>query len=306
MKAVILGSGSAVPDPDRGNPSQAVLVDDTILLFDCGERTTVNLVRAGINPMDVDFLFFTHLHWDHMCDYGYLIMTTWNCGRTKLLRVFGPAGTRHMSEATIYGAHKADVGFVRGYIRALPPHIRHKPIDSPAVEVQDIDVGYVYSEERFKVIAGEVEHHQRVGLPSVGYRVESPYGVVAISGDTRPCRGMVELARGADVLIHDTAFLDEIIEERQMWSHSGPTGAGRVAREAGVKTLVLTHLGPYTSAQPAVDMASMYYGQRRSPDVWERIVDAARKEFAGNVLLAHDAMIIEIPSDSGTNTRKRP
>ena len=62
MQAVILGSGSAVPDPVRGNPSQAVVVGETILLFDCGERTTVNLTGAGINPLNVDYLFFTHLH----------------------------------------------------------------------------------------------------------------------------------------------------------------------------------------------------------------------------------------------------
>ncbi len=60
MKACILGSGSALPDPERGNPSQAIVVDDEIVLIDCGERTTVNLVTAGINPLDVDYFFFTH------------------------------------------------------------------------------------------------------------------------------------------------------------------------------------------------------------------------------------------------------
>ena len=68
MKVVVVGSGSALPDPSRGNPSQAVVVDGEVLLFDCGERATVNLVRAGINPMNVDHVFLTHLHWDHMVD----------------------------------------------------------------------------------------------------------------------------------------------------------------------------------------------------------------------------------------------
>ena len=203
-----------------------------------------------------------------------------------------------MSNSTIFEAHKADVGFVRGYIKALPSHIKHKPIDTPAVEVQDIDTGFVYEANNFKVIAGDVEHHQRVGLPSVGYRVETPYGVVAISGDTSPCQGMIDLARGADILIHDTAFLEEIIEERKMWSHSGPMGAGRVAQEAGVKTLILTHLGPYTSADPAIEMASMYYGKRRSPEIWDKIVQDAKKTFSGEVILAEDAMVIDVPPKS--------
>ena len=78
MNVVLLGSGSAVPDPVRGNPSQAVVIDGEVLVVDCGERATVNLVRAGINPLDVNYLFITHLHWDHMVDYNYLLFTTWN------------------------------------------------------------------------------------------------------------------------------------------------------------------------------------------------------------------------------------
>lgn len=294
MKLVVLGSGSALPDPDRGNPSQAVVVDDDVLLFDCGERTTVNLVKAGINPLLVDHLFFTHLHWDHISDYGYFAMTTWNCGRRKPVRVFGPKGTRQMSDSTIFGTHRADVEYVGKYIRALPDHIQERPGEQPPFLVEEIDAEFSYAGSNFRVLAGEVEHHQKVGMPSLGYRVESPRGVIAISGDTRPCRQMVELARGADVLIHDTAFLDEIIKERKMWSHSGPSGAGRVAEQAGVGKLVLTHLGPYTSCPAAVEMASMYYGGRRGPEIWEKIVEDARRHFSGPVILAEDAMVIEV------------
>ncbi len=294
MKAVVLGSGSALPDPDRGNPSQAVIVDDEILVFDCGERTTVNLTKANINPMRVKHLFFTHLHWDHMCDFGYLVISTWNCGRSHPLKVFGPKGTKSMAESSVYGTHKADVDFVRGYIAALPPHITNKPTADPAVEAVDIDVGFTLETDSWKVIAGRVDHHQRVGMPSVGYRVESEYGVVAISGDTAPSEGMIELAKGADVLIHEAAFLEEIIEARQMWSHSGSGGAGRVAQAAGVKKLVLTHLGPYTSTDAAVEMASMYYGPRRGPEIWDQIVAEARKEFDGQIILGSDALYIDI------------
>src|SRR5690606_16731895 len=124
----------------------------------------------------------------------------------------------------------------------------------------DIDVGFTLETDSWKVIAGRVDHHQRVGMPSVGYRVESEYGVVAITGDTAPSEGMIELARDADVLIHEAAFLQEIIDARQMWSHSSAAGAARVAQAAGVKKLVLTHLGPYTSTDAAIEMAEMYYG----------------------------------------------
>lgn len=294
MTLAILGSGSAVPDPERGNPSQAVVVDGATLLFDCGERTTVNLVRAGINPLDVDALFFTHLHWDHISDFGYFALSSWNCGRRRELPVFGPPGTAAMVEASLFGVHRADVEFLRGYVRELPPHVVERPSDEPPFAVEEIDVGWSWEHDGVRVLTGAVEHHQRVGMPSVAYRIESAHGVVVLTGDTAPCESVVELARGADVLVHDTAFLDEIIEARQMWSHSGPTGAGRVAAAAGVGTLVLTHLGPYTSPPASVEMASMYYGGARGPEVWDEIVARARAEFGGEIVLGRDALVLQV------------
>lgn len=294
MSVAILGSGSAVPDPERGNPSQAVVVDGTTLLFDCGERTTVNLVRAGINPLDVDALFFTHLHWDHISDFGYFALSSWNCGRRRELPIFGPPGTEAMVEASLHGVHRADVEFLRRYVRALPDHVVERPSEDPPFAAHEIDVGWSWQQADFQVLTGAVEHHQRLGLPSLAYRIESPYGTVVLTGDTAPCDSVIELARGADVLVHDTAFLDEIIEARQMWSHSGPTGAGRVAAAAGVRTLVLTHLGPYTSPQPSIAMASMYYGAARGPEVWEEIVALAKASFAGEVVLGRDGLVLEV------------
>ena len=305
MRLAILGSGSAVPDPERGNPSQAVLVDGEVLLFDCGERTTVNLVRAGINPLDVDALFFTHLHWDHVSDFGYLMLSSWNCGRRRELPIFGPPGTAAMVDATLFGVHRADVEFVRAYVRALPEHVVERPPDAPAYRVREIDVGWTYETDRVRVRACRVEHHQRLGLASLGFRVESEGGVVALTGDTAPSEHVAEWARGADVLVHDCAFLDEIIEERGMWSHSGPTGAGDVAEAAGVRTLVLTHLGPYTSAGPAVEMASMYYGGARGPEIWDEIVARAQSRFSGRVVLAHDALVLDV-GETTRSQRNRP
>lgn len=296
MKAIVLGSGSAIPDPERGNPSQAVVIGDEILLFDCGERTTVNLVRAGINPINVDYLFFTHLHWDHIVDYGYFVISTWNCGRKKILKVFGPRGTKNMSNKTIYGAHEVDVLHMKIYLeKYLPDHVTNRPSPEPPIQVTEFgDDGEVIKTPNFTVISKPVEHYNKWGIPCVGYRVESREGVVALSGDTSPCQQMVELSRNADVLIHECAFLDEIIQQRGMKSHSGPSGVGKVAQEAGVKKLVLTHLGPYTSYQAAVEMASMYYGERRGPEVWSKIVREVAKNYDGQIVLGEDALVIEV------------
>jgi ribonuclease Z len=299
LKLAIAGSGSALPDPDRGNPSQALLIDDEVILFDCGERTTVNLVRAGINPLSVDELFFTHLHWDHIADLGYFMMTTWNCGRRDPVAIYGPSGTHAMVDASLHGVHAADVAFVRAYVAALPSHVTNRPAADPPFEVTDIELGFRRETATSRITTGRVEHHQRLGMPSLGYRVESDHGVVVLTGDTGPSDGVVELARGADVLVHDCAFLQEIIDARGMWSHSSPSIAGRHAEAAGVKTLVLTHLGPYTSPEPAVDMATMYYGARRPAGIWDDIVREAREHFSGEVILATDGLVLDVAKTLG-------
>lgn len=296
MRAVILGSGSAVPDPVRGNPSQAVDVGGEVLLFDCGERTTVNLVRAGINPIDINHLFFTHLHWDHIVDYNYLLMTTWNCGKTSTLNVYGPAGTQEMSDAFLT-AHAVDVEFVKRFVDQLPSHITARPAPTPNVRVRRVQPGVVLETDSFRVTAGVVQHLNLLGFDdsTYAYRVDSDEGSVAISGDTVPCDQMIELAKEVDLLIHECAFLEEIITERDCWTgHSGPKGAARVAQRAGAKKLVLTHLGPYDSCPAAIAMASMYYGPRRGPGIWSQIIREAASEYAGPIVLAEDAMSFEI------------
>jgi ribonuclease Z len=108
---------------------------------------------------------------------------------------------------------------------------------------------------------------------------------------------MVELARDVDVLIHEATFLEEIIEERApAWTgHTGPRGAGRIAREAGARKLVLTHLGPYDSFDAAIEMAKLYYGPRRGPEIWSKILRDATSEYDGPVVLAEDAMEVHLP-----------
>ena len=149
MKVIIVGSGSATPDPERGNPSQAVIVDDEILLFDCGERTSVNLVKAGINPIDVDYLFFTHLHIDHTADYKYFIYTTWNCGRKKLLKVYGPGstevitGTKEMTEIILNEERKIMKMYNEKYVSPKVPVSNRPPLEYP-MELKEIGEGRIF------------------------------------------------------------------------------------------------------------------------------------------------------------------
>ena len=307
MKVVLLGSGSAVPDPVRGNPSQAVVIDGEVLVVDCGERATVNLVRAGINPLDVNYLFLTHLHWDHMVDYNYLLFTTWNCGKSTPINVFGPVGTKRMADGMLE-AHHIDVEFIKRYIAQLPDHITHRPKPEPPVLVKEIDEGTIVETDKFKVTAREVVHLQPLGFErsSYAYRIDSEYGSAAFSGDTEPCDAMVELSKDVDILVHECTFLEEILDFREKsegkkegkkvaWTgHTGPRGAGRIAKLAGAKKLALTHLGPYDSTPAAIEMASMYYGPRRGPEIWSKILGEAKEEFDGPIVIGEDAMVLPV------------
>ena len=216
MELIVIGSGSAVPDPRRGNPSVAVVVDGDPLLFDCGERATVNLVRAGINPLEVDHVFFTHLHWDHIADFNYFLMTVWNCGKSRL-RVFGPSGTQEMVDGFM-AAHHFDIRFVEAFSKVIPNASLSPRLD---VAVTGLNPGVVLETTTYRVTAAEVQHLRSLGFEHSdwAFRVDSEHGSVAYSGDTAPCDEMVELARGVDVLVHEAAFLDEIIEERSMEGH---------------------------------------------------------------------------------------
>jgi ribonuclease Z len=304
MRVTILGSGSAVPDPVRGNPSAAVVAGGETLLFDCGERTTVNLVRAGINPMDVGHVFFTHLHWDHIADFNYLLMTVWNCGRTTPLHVWGPPGTREMTQGFLT-AHAVDVAFVPAFIDRQPEgSMVGLPPREPVLVFHDVQEGVLLEAGEVTVRAAPVEHLRLLGFADAdwAFRVDAEGGSVAISGDTVPCEAMVELARDVDVLIHEATFLEEVIDERaQGWTgHSGPRGAGRIARQAGAAKLVLTHLGPYDSADAAIEMAKLYYGPRRGPEIWSKILRDAASEYDGPIVLAEDAMQIALPAAAGS------
>jgi len=294
MKVIILGSGSATPDPERAGPSQVVVVDEEVMLFDCGERTTINLIRANLNPNHVKHLFFTHLHRDHIADLGYFIMTTHICGRNGTLHIFGPRGTKKLVES-LFEVYRTELDFIRYRAKLKRPQKYYgpKPDGPPLVDVIEIAPGFKYTTDDTKVIAGPAEHYQKLGLPSVSYRIETRHGVIVISGDTRKCKELAEFAKNADLLIHESAFIKEIINERRITGHSSPADAASVAELAGAKKLVLTHLGPYTSTPIAVDMAYSYYGNQRDNSVWNEMLLEAKQNYSGPVLLAYDGMVID-------------
>lgn len=311
MQLVITGSGSALPDPLRGGASCAVVIDGTVLQFDCGRRVLENLMLVGINPMRIDHLFFTHLHFDHIADYDYFAITDWIAGRQQPVKVYGPPGTEDMSSGAISHMHAADYRFVRTILENWPPHLARRPRPEPPFEVHDIVPGTVLETDRFTVRALHTEHFPDPAMQSLGYRIDSDYGSIAISGDTAVSEAMAELARDVDILVHECVkpdpgmtpggkfSLDEfhdadLMRQRPQTGHTSPTQLGLLAARARVKKVVAYHLAPYTSVPAAVEMSDLYLGPSPGPEIWSEFVRAIKDNYDGPVVLAEDRMIFAL------------
>ena len=175
IRFVLLGSGAVRNNPRRGGPGQIVHVGDHVLMFDCGRSACTGLARAGVQAEDVDRLFLTHLHFDHVTDVPYFVFVGWNNGRDSRLRVRGPGGTDQFVRRIIRPPFEQDIASRVAHgkdVSLLDPH------------VTDIDAeGRVVEERGYEVSAIFTEH---AGMPSLAYRVDVGDRRVVITGDGPP------------------------------------------------------------------------------------------------------------------------
>jgi ribonuclease BN (tRNA processing enzyme) len=250
MELIILGSGTGVPSLKRGSPGFLIKAGKQSILLDSGSGTLGKMLRAGITYKEVDAVLYSHIHPDHSADLVPLIFACkyHDDPRTKDLRILGGRGFRDFFNGLsgVYGTWIEPETF--------RIHIQE-------VIADDIQIGDVW------ITSIPLEHAPE----SVGYRLTSPKGrTVVYSGDTEYCRNIVELARGADLLIVECSFP----EGKQVKGHLTPSLAGRIALEAGCTQLVLTHLYP--------------------PCDQSDIRGECHAVFPGEVLLAEDMMRIAI------------
>ena len=94
MRILMLGTAAAAPDPDRNHSAILITVRDRHYMFDCGHGATHQLIRCNVNPGHVDAVFLSHLHYDHIADFAFFLLTTWITDRGNPPVVVGPPGTR--------------------------------------------------------------------------------------------------------------------------------------------------------------------------------------------------------------------
>lgn len=255
------------------------------LLVDCGPATTYKLARAGRSAAEISLLLFTHHHLDHNADYPCFVLTRWDRDVTQTpLRVYGPpptaAFTRKLFDAPDgawvddWTAQIEHPGSERVFANrgGTPPR---RPLRVNAV---DIATTFVLEEDGFFVRAADTVHAQP-WLESVAYRVDSDEGSMVFSGDTGPVDGVVELARGADMLICMCWDTDAAMKaEGLSGGMTGTPSAAMLAARAGVRTLVLTHISPYLD----------------DPAVREDALREAAAAFDGLVVFGEELMTLDV------------
>ncbi len=299
LRLTFLGTSAAQPTAARNLSGLAVRRAGELLLFDCGEGTQRQMIRFGTG-FDVTAMFFTHFHADHYVGAIGFLRTLSMLGREAPLHLYGPRPAKRLLELMLFAGtdalafpveiHEIEAGAVvrvsGAEVRAYPTVHRVPSLGYALVE--DPRPGRFHPERAaaLGVPAGPLFRELQHGRPVVvGGRVVQPGEVVeaprrgralVVTGDTRPAPATVEAAREADVLVHDSTFSDAEQARAAETFHSTAREAGRIAREAGVRELVLTHL-------------STRYDQDPSP-----LLREAREEQPA-VRVAQDGLVIEIP-----------
>lgn len=296
IRIVMLGSGAALVDPDRGHAGFVLTVEGRHYLFDIGHGTTRQLVRANIDPSTVNHVFISHLHFDHIGDTAYFIISTWMSNRAVKPQIYGPPGTAH------FVAHLLEGGAFQADIHARAQYKqRAESMEMVRPDVHEIAPGLVFDDGNVKVSADYVEHIPCEILHCFGFRIEAAGKVIVFSGDTSPCESMVRLARGADLLIHDCTFPEEALEFRRQtnigtYAHTSPTELGKLATRAGVKSVVATHFGHFDTTSPVMKryLAKHMPIELVGPEFMESVVRDIRKHYAGPLAIARDLMRIDL------------
>ncbi|MBI3089354.1 MAG: MBL fold metallo-hydrolase [Candidatus Tectomicrobia bacterium] len=296
MRVIILGSGGPLPDPERGGSAILISVAGRHYLFDCGQGATRQTVRANVDPAEVHTLFFSHLHFDHIADFPFFILSSWICNRGERPTVIGPRGTdafvKHLFAG---GAYAADI--------EARLQFRRRQTNRYAIEpnVVECEPGVIFADGVVTVTAVYVEHIPREISPCFALRLEAEGRALVFSGDTAPCEAVIKLAANADLLLHECTFPEQAIEFRKSaaigtWSHTSPIELGKIAAKAGVKSLVATHFAPWETTHPLVKrhLAPHMPVDIVGPHLVDEVVADIRQNYAGELRLAEDLMRIDL------------
>jgi len=256
LELVLLGTSSPIHTPLRFGPSQVITDGETRVLVDTGWGSTLRLYQSAMPPQTIDAVFITHLHSDHTTDLADFLVMRWVGGVRGPIPIYGPAGTARM---------------VKGFQEAMAADTKYR-LDHHgdklwpgglAADITEFEAGdeptVIAEIGGIAVKAFEVDHYPV--KPAYGFRLEKGGRSIVISGDTNPCRGLLNGSKGADILVCDSMNLPMMkVLENQLrtmgntvqatlledaHSYHAPIEAmAETAQQAGVKHLVISHVMP--------------------------------------------------------------
>jgi ribonuclease Z len=249
VKVTLLGTGGPRADPHRGECCTLVSIGETHVLVDAGRGAMVQLHHAGVSAGALELVLLTHHHVDHLAELASLIRSSWFENDTPL-RILGPPGTSAIVDQLLEGPFAKSFAADRAYDRWRRASAE-EPV--PLVDAGDLSGGSVLSFDAWTLRTAEVEHGQALlGIGDwwhcLGYRIDAGATSVVISGDCTYSTALVELARGADLLVQACSRPESELrsgQDRQSATEFLASAgiAGRIAADARVGRLVLTHLG---------------------------------------------------------------
>lgn len=300
LSVTFLGTGAATPTIDRNVASLSVQREGEMILFDCGEGTQRQMMRYGTGFSFAE-VFFTHYHADHMLGITGLLRTMGLQDRTAPVTLYGPKGAGRVLNAAV------NLGIERNKFPVEVVELRA----GDRLSRGDYDIVVFETEHRADTVGYALAEHLRLGRfnPERARELGVPEGplwgrlhkgetvaledgrtvapadlvgqprpgrTLVYSGDTRPSLLVMEAARGADLLVHEATFGGDEAERARETGHSTAAEAARVAADAGVRRLVLTHISPrYTRDAP-------------------ELLAEARAVFP-ETIIARDGLTVEVP-----------
>jgi ribonuclease BN (tRNA processing enzyme) len=278
---ILLGTkgGPRLGVQGRKNPSTLILIKDTPYLIDCGYGTSRQLVTAGIPLEKLRYIFITHHHSDHNLEYGSLLYNAWIVGTTPIqIDSYGPPGLKQMTE---------------DFFKYQNFDIETRIVDEGRPDPRKLVFAHNFEKSGVILVNDDVKvstclvRHPPV-TQAYGYRFDAKDRSVVISGDTAYAPELAKFAKGADVLVHEIMYPPGIeamlkrvpnatrLREHLRGAHTVPEDVGRVANEAEVKMLVLTHFVP--GDDPTI-----------TDEQWS---EGVRKHFKGPIIVGKDLMEI--------------
>lgn len=302
MELVVLGSGGSWPCRERNVPAFALRIDGSIVLLDCGEGTQRQFMQSPLSFMQVKHILISHFHGDHFLGLPGLLQTMALNDRKDPLTIHGPEGTAALVEELLRIGNRlpnfppfevksvelrdGDNAVLGGCTVTARTTVH--PVPCLAYAVQEPPRPGRFSRARADELGippgplfRELQHGRPVEHDGVRIEPESVVGPprrgrrVVYTGDTAPSRAVEELAKGADLLVHDSTAASDLQEKANSYGHSTARQAAGIASAAGVGRLLLAHISPrYKDPSPLLAEAQAVFP---------------------NSLLASDLLAVDIP-----------